>query len=71
MGIGFILMVKEDLLESPRPHHACPTKRYSNPENYHVPPTKAELERFLISHTVYPPPADIMASIEGLWASDK
>jgi hypothetical protein len=75
MGIALILMVKEDLLEFPRPNYACSTKKYSNRESYDVPPqpppTKAEFERFLLSHIVYPKAADVMASIEGLWASDK
>jgi hypothetical protein len=49
-------------------------ERYSKREDFHLPtqspPKKAAFERLIRSEVSDPPPADIIASTEGLWLAD-
>jgi len=72
-----LMTIKEDLIEFPRPYVACRrdwVERYSNCEAPHLstqsPPTKAAFERFIYSEASLQPPEDIIASAQGLWATD-
>lgn len=76
-GIINLILLKERLIESPRPYYACRrdwAKRYANCEPPHLPnkgpPTKAAFARLIRSETSDVLAADVTPSAEGLWSAE-
>lgn len=73
--IGNIMLLKDSLIEFPRPYYVCRrdwAEHYLNREAPHlpnqVPPTRAAFERLILSKTPDDQYAtDIISSAEGLW----